>query len=63
MIAVAEKFADLCERALRGVPQEIHRDVASVGDVTGARRAGDLTEREMEVFADGFNHFVWLWVG
>ena len=55
VIAVAEEAADQLEGELGLLAEEVHGDVAGLGDGLGAGRAQDRRGRQVEVPGDAFD--------
>ena len=62
VVAAAQQLADLSQRPRAVVAEQVHRDVAGVGDIAGAGGAGYLLLRDVEVAADCLDDLLWCWL-
>ena len=60
VIAVAEEKADAFEGELGVLAEEVHGDVASVGDGLGPQLTGESLRGDAEVGGDGLQDMVWV---
>ncbi len=61
VVAVSQEAADLLERELGVLAQEVHRDVSGFRDGLGPTRAREAGEWDGKVFSYALNDRLWRW--